>query len=205
VESWLEVLPFSDRPMATLDGLELIEANHRQPWLLRCVLTALSYAPSSEAEDVLKALARKEPGFLQGHDWIGALERRGPMIAARTLLEFIAEGAFSQVSGGDVWWLSRKLADMTLADGNFRIEVYRQYEQAPDGPGSGILEFAIAEAADDEGVLLLVRKHAAHGKSFSGDLQRAGERSSRSTSECRTILCLHLPVCGIDGETPLAL
>jgi hypothetical protein len=178
VERWLEMLPFSDRPMATLDGLELIEANHRQPWHLRGVLNALSYAPSSEADDVLKALARKEPGFLKDHDWIGALKRRGMMIAARTLLEFIAEGAFSQVSGGDVWWLSRNLADAMQADCDFRIEVYRQYERAADGPGSGMLESAIAEAADEEGVLILIRKHAARGKSFSGDLQRAIEHAA---------------------------
>jgi hypothetical protein len=164
--------------MATLDGLELIEANHRQPWRLRRVLTALSYAPSPEAEEVLKALARKEPDFLQEHDWIGALERRGPMIAARTLLEFIAEHGFSQVPGGDVWWLSRKLAHAMQADGSFRAEVYRQYEQAADGPGSGILKFAIAEAADEKGVLLLVQKHAAQGKPFSWDLQRAIEHAA---------------------------
>ena len=100
------------------------------------------------------------------------------MIAARTLLGFIAEGAFAQMAGGDVWWLSRKLADAMQADENLRMEVYRQYEQVPDGPGSGILEFAIAEAADEEGVLLLVRKHATQGKSFSGDLQRAIEHAA---------------------------
>ena len=60
VEGWLDLLPFSDRPMATLDGLEMIEANGR-PWGLRSVLAALAYAPSSEAEDALKALGRKEP------------------------------------------------------------------------------------------------------------------------------------------------
>ncbi len=178
VEWWLELLPFSDRPMATLDGLDLIEANHRQPWRLRGVLMALSYAPSSEAEGVLKELVRKGPGFLKDHDWIGALERRGLMIAARTLLEFIAEGAYSQVSGGDVWWLSRKLAAAMQANGDFRIEVYRQYERAADGPGSGMLESAIVEAADEEGVLLLVRKHAAQGKSFPSDLQRAIEHAA---------------------------
>jgi hypothetical protein len=178
VEGWLDLLPFSDRPMAILDGLEMIEARYRQPWLLSGVLSAMAYAPSPEAGDVLKTLARQEPQFLQSHDWIRALERRGPMIAAWTLLEFIAEGAFSQVSGGNVWWLSSKLADAIQADKDFRAEVYRQCQLAPDGPGSAILQAVIAEAADEEGVLLLVLKHATQGKAFSGELRRAIEQAA---------------------------
>jgi hypothetical protein len=56
MERWPDLLPFSERPMATLDGMELVEANRRQPWRLRGSFSALAYAPSSKAGDVLKAL-----------------------------------------------------------------------------------------------------------------------------------------------------
>jgi hypothetical protein len=185
LESWLALLPFSDRPTATMDGLELVEGNRRQPWRLRGVLSALGYAPSRDAEGVLKSLARSDGEILRAHDWIGALEHHGPTTAARALLEFISEGAFSSVPGGEVWWLSRKLAGVIRTDKNFRAEVYRQYRLAPAGAGNEILEGAIAEGADEEGVLVLVRKHAAQGKLFSGNLEGAirhaavGERPSQ--------------------------
>jgi hypothetical protein len=216
MEGWLDLLPFSDRPMATLDGLELIEANRRQPWRLRRVLSALAYAPSADAESVLRELPRRDVQFLAEHDWIGALERRGPVAAARTLLEFICEGAFSSVPGRDVWWLSRKLAGAMQTDGDFRAEVYRQYELAPAGAGSELLEAAIAEAADEAGVLILVRNHARQGKPFSGNLDRAirhaavGERPSPDWAEVREIFGVAVPTLRkalfgmIEGDTPEA-
>jgi hypothetical protein len=216
MEGWLELMPFSDRPMATLDGLELIEANRRQPWRLRRVLAALAYAPSADAEGVLKVLPRRDAQFLGDHDWIGALERRGPIAAARTLLEFISEGAFSSVPGRDVWWLSRKLAGAMQTDGNFRAEVYRQYELAPAGAGSELLEAAIGEAADEAGVLILVRNYAGRGKPFSGNLERAirhavvGERPSPDWAGASEMFGIAVPTLRkalfamTDGDTPEA-
>ena len=109
----------ADHPM-------MIDADRRQPWRLRRVLLALAYAPSSDAKDVLKGLPRRDVGFLREHDWINALERRCSAAAARVLLEFITEGAFSRAPGGEIWWPSRKLAGAMRADDNFRSEVYRQ-------------------------------------------------------------------------------
>lgn len=214
LEGWLELLPFSDRPMATRDGLQLIEATRRQPWRLGRVLSALAYAPSPDAEDVLKALPRSDVQFLGDHDWITALERRDPVAAARTLLEFISEGAFSSVPGRDVWWLSRKLAGAMQTDVNFRAEVYRQYELAPAGAGSELLEAAIAEAADEAGVLILVRNHARQGKPFSGNLDRAirraavGERPSPDWAGANEIFGVAVPTLRktlfamTEGDTP---
>jgi len=173
VESWLELLPFSDRPMSTLDGLDQIDPAWRQPWRLRSVLSALSYAPSSEAEQVLKELPRRDTAFLNDHDWLGALERRSPVTAARTLLEFISDGTLSAVEVRDRWWLTRKLGRAMLEDADFRAGVYHQYDSASGGIARELLEGAIAEGADETGVLVLVQNHARRCEPYSGSIEAA--------------------------------
>jgi hypothetical protein len=174
LEDWLELLPFSDRPEATLDALVLLEPNLRQPWRLRRLLSALGHAPSPEAEHVLNLLPRKDSRFLNEYEWGAALDKRGTASAARMLLELICGGAFVSKAGGmDTSTLSRKLASVMRAHVDFRAEVYQRYERVPTGPGQAILEHAIAEAADTDGVLLLVRSHAVQGKPFPGNLYSA--------------------------------
>ena len=214
VESWLELLPFSDRPMSTLDGLDLIDPTWRQPWRLRSVLSALSYAPSSEAEDVLKELPRRDTAFLNDHDWLGALERRSPVTAARSLLGFISDGTLSTVEVRDRWWLTRKLGRAILEDADFRADVYRQYDAASDGLASELLEGAIAEGADETGVLILVQNHARRGKPYSGSIEAAirhavvGERPSQDWTGASELFAIAVPSLRkklfgmIQGDTP---
>ena len=66
-EGWLELLPFSDRPAATLDALELIEPSRRHPWQLRRLLSALGYAPTAEADEILTLLQKKDARFFNEH------------------------------------------------------------------------------------------------------------------------------------------
>ncbi|MCI0393084.1 MAG: hypothetical protein MOB07_30500 [Acidobacteria bacterium] len=57
-----------------------------------------------------------------------------------------------------------------------RAEVYNRYERVSANEDRVILEHAIAEVADADGVLLLVQGWAARGKSFDGVLHYAIER-----------------------------
>jgi hypothetical protein len=172
-EGWLKLMPFTDRPAATIDTLELLP-KPIQPWRLRGLLSALAYSPFPEAEQILRSLPKRYPEFLGEYDWLRALENRGTVVAARTLLEFICQGAYANRPGGvDAWTLYRKLAGAMRADSEFRTEVYRQYERDTCCAGCQILEMAIAETADEAGVLLLVRNYARRGKTFSGALPNA--------------------------------
>ena len=174
LSDWLELLPFSDRPASTLDALELLDQNLRHPWRLRGLLSALGYAPSSEAEDVLNELCRKDPRFLAEHDWLSALEKRDTASAARVLLERVCDARLKIGAGeADGWTLSRGLARAMRAHANFRAEVYERFQRLPPGPSKSVVEGAIVEAADEEAVLLLVRDHAACGKAFNGALSTA--------------------------------
>ena len=200
LEGWLELLPFSDRPEATLDALELLDPNLRQPWRLRRLLSALGYAPSSAAEHVLNLLPQKDARFLSEHDWLVALDKRGTVSAARMLLELICGGAFAGAKGGlDTWMLSKGLESAIRSHANFRAEVCERYEGLPAGPGKAVLEHATAEVADAEGVLILVRGHAAQGRSFDGVLHSAirhvavGERPSADWAGANEVFSVPVP------------
>lgn len=184
-EQWLNLLPFSDRPSAVLDALELLGPHAQQPWHLRGLLSGLGFSASPDGEQVLKELPRKYPAFFKEYDWLRALERRGPAFAARIILEFLMKGSFSSNDRGlDSWTLARKIAAGIQADAAFRSEVYRLYAEEITVPGREILEHAISETADKAGVLVLIRTYAKEGKSFSGSLRAAikhvavGERPS---------------------------
>jgi hypothetical protein len=216
LESWLEFLPFSDRPVATLDGLELIDPTWRQPWRLRSVLSALSYAPSFEAEQVLKELPRRDSAFLNDHDWLGSLERRSPVTAARTLLEFIADGTLSAVQVRDRWWLTRKLGRAMQEDADFRADVYHQYDSSSGRIATELLGEAIAEGADETGVLVLVQNHANRGEPYSGSIEAGirhavvGERPSQDWAGASELFGIAVPSLRkqlfgmIQGDAPKA-
>ena len=174
-EGWLELLPFSDRPGATLDALDLIEPIRRHPWHLRRLLSALGYAPGSDAEEVLALLQRRDPTFFNEHDWLAALEKRGTASSARLLLDLICEGAAVQPGGRDAWSLSRRLAGAMFAHPDIRAEVYSRCEHFTAGQGKEILEHAIAQVADADGVSTLVRSYAVQGRTFDGTVHSAIE------------------------------
>jgi len=60
----------------------------------------------------------------------------------------------------------KKLSGFMTSHELFRKEVYKRFPCIAEGPAKSVLEYAIADAADTEGVLLLVRDGAAQGKSF---------------------------------------
>jgi hypothetical protein len=70
LRGWIELFVFSDRPLAVLEALELIPANHREPWQLDQLLSALANSPSDGALGTLEALATREPRLLERHEWL---------------------------------------------------------------------------------------------------------------------------------------
>ena len=183
-EGWLKLLPFSDRPTAVIDALELLP-KPVDPYRLHGLLAALAHSPSPEAEEVLISLPRWNAGFLGEHNWLGALEKRGIGVAGRTLLGYICEGAYTNEPGGvDAWTLYRMISAAIRMDHGFRAEVYQRYKDDTCGAGCDILERAIAETADEAGVLLLIRNYSRRGKPFLATLYTAirhvavGERPS---------------------------
>ena len=128
---------------------------------------ALGYSPSPEAENILGVLARGDERFLKEHDWLAALSKRETIEAGRILLGLVANPTSVNKTGReDKSDLGRRLASFMAAYDQLRAEVYAEYAKLPDGLSKSVLEYAIAEVADMEGVLVLARDAAARKKTM---------------------------------------
>jgi hypothetical protein len=167
LNEWLRLLPFTETPGSILDVFARLDGRCFEPWNLRGLLSALSHAPSVEAEDVLIELAKRDERFLNESDWLTALGKRNTLTAARTLLHLVCSASFSGKRGSHgrmpIDWI---LSTFITSHEQFRKEVYEQFPNVADEHAKSMLEHAIADAADAEGVLLLVRDAAAQDKRF---------------------------------------
>ena len=82
--------------------------------------------------------------------------------AAKILLDVVCNGSLPSKGGRlDRLDLSRKLSAFMTSHEEFRREVYQRFRSLRKTAARSVLEYAIAEAADTDGVLLLTREAAA--------------------------------------------
>jgi hypothetical protein len=200
MENWLALLPFTERPALIFEALALLGPNPVPPHRLRGLLTALGYSPSEQADEVLKTLAQDNRAFHYTHEWLAALGKRDTPAARRILLELVCEGVYdAEPRPVDAWSLARKLASDIARDSDLRRAIYDRCENQPGGPGSQILQAAIADAADGDGVLLLLRCQARQGKTVLGPLGTAirhvaeGSRPSPYGTNSREMFSVGVP------------
>lgn len=176
IDRWLLLLPFTSRPEATLEVLARLPPHIRLPWRLRPLLSALGFAPSDAAEQVLLGLAREDARFLSEYDWFAALEKRDTLSSLRMLLDLICEGEAKGEGGRpDTWTFGRRLAAGMQSHPTFRADVYTRLASGVAPPAMAVLEYALGEAPDEAGVMLLVSSHVATGRTFSSTLGSAIE------------------------------
>lgn len=176
IDRWLLLLPFTSRPEVTLDVLARLQPHTRLPWRLRPLLSALGFAPSDTAEQILLGLAKEDASFLSEYDWFAALEKRDTLSSLRILLDLISGGE-AKGEGGQpaTWTFGRRLAAGMQSHPPLRAEVYARLASGVPLPAMVVLEYAVAETPDEAGVMLLVSSHAATGREFSGTLGLAIE------------------------------
>lgn len=169
LNSWLTLLPFTEAPGSILTVLARLEDRYLVPWKLRGLLSALGYAPSVEAENVLSEMAKRDERFLNEYEWLAALTKHNTLTAARILLDMVCNTSFSDKHRShDRIDFGNKLSFFMNSHDQFRQEVYERFPIVTDNTAGSILEDAIANAADAGGVLLLVRIGAAQDKQFRG-------------------------------------
>lgn len=167
LDNWLKLLPFSDRPEALSDALEKLDDRHKVPWKMRGILSSLRHAQSVESEEILLQLAEQNEGFLAEYEWLAALSSSKTISTAHKFLELICNGSFPdqsvRVNPRD---LGERLSIFMRLHIEIRAEVYQKFEALEGSPAKAILGHAITEAADVEGVVLLVKDAASQNKSF---------------------------------------
>jgi hypothetical protein len=170
---WIELLPFSDRPASVHDALALIDARFREPWRLRRLLSALGKAPDVQAEQLLGELANRDPQLYSEYEWLAAVIQRGTASSAMMLLNLICDG---KLTGNkpeiDVWTLPRGLAGMIRHHPGMRSELVRRFEGQAAGVNKSVIHHAIAELADADALLALVRGNAGDKWPFHAPLHR---------------------------------
>jgi len=176
IDRWLVLLPFTDRPEATLEVLDLLDSQLRLPWRLRPVLSALGFAPSDTAEQVLLGLAQQDLRLLHDYDWFAALEKRGTLSSLRILLDRVCQDAVTGRHGTpDTWTFGRRLAAGMQFHPEFRADVYARLAAGISPQARALAEYAVAVAPDEPGVLLLVSSHVFDGREFDNLLGSAIE------------------------------
>ena len=154
LKHWLRLLPFVHRPAEALDVVRSMPPAQREPRFLEDMVGALANAPSHEAEEVLFRLAEEDPRFYQNGQWRAAVLRLGTRSSALRIVELTARGAFDRT--GNDWHLAREVGDLVKAYPDLRSRMYNLLKGGPTTPGLALLAAAIAEAPDDDGLLLLV-------------------------------------------------
>ena len=72
-EGWLSLLPFTDQPVSTIDGVDLLLNALPRPYPMEHVVSALGDAPGKEADHILADLIRRHPRLVSQHEWVRTL------------------------------------------------------------------------------------------------------------------------------------
>ena len=157
---WLALLPFTDRPSATLDALDIIPAEHQKRWDLGKLLSALGYSPGADAEDILSELARRDPAFMEEYHWQTAMLRRGTDSCLRALeLSCDTEESAKVV-------ISHELAELADKNPDLRTELMHRYEDESYMFCHPMIEKILVKNPDIRVVLAMIRSYALRKKKF---------------------------------------
>ena len=187
IEPWLELLPFSTRPDAVIEGLTKVKAFYGEGWAKRWerVLTAVATVPGAEGEALLATLARTHKDIASDFDWMNVILSREAATAVLLFVDLFIEGVFGQGPYAvDGWHVGRELAPYVQKFPHLNLELKKRYEAVHSGPSRVMLEHFFGEFGDEDDLVAMVKKYAATGQSYDG----------RMDSAVRAVALWHEPV-----------
>lgn len=167
IEEWLQLLPFSDRPEALDEALDLGKEHLKEPHKLRQLLVTLAYAPNIQAELSLFELAEGDPRFYRDYEWLNAVVLRDTASAATRILDLICNG---KVAGSQHGLLSGRISDLVARHPDVYHNLLQRYRLLSATAKSRIKPL-IAEIANEEGLLVLVQSYGEEGHEFDWVLE----------------------------------
>ena len=165
---WIELFAFSGRPRTVLKALELVPDHQRRPWHLDRLFSALFHSPSDDIVDVLLALEKRDPRFLEDSSWWHTLGKIGTEESSRAFLDVACNLNRGGTRGMDAWQMSKILAEAGRRFPAFREEMVQRYESNSAGGARNILEVALAQIADEAIIFALIRSYASAGRPYGG-------------------------------------
>ncbi|MDV5064204.1 hypothetical protein RVY78_09625 [Veillonella sp. YH-vei2232] len=167
IEEWLQLLPFSNRPEALVEALDLGKEHLKEPRRLQQLLAALAYAPNTPAELSLFELAEADPRFYKDYYWLNAVVLRDTALAAKRILNLVCSG---KVAGNQHGLLSGSIADLVVRHPDVYHNLLQRYNLLSATDKSRIKPL-IAEIAKEEGLLVLVQSYGEEGLKFDRVLE----------------------------------
>jgi hypothetical protein len=171
VNAWMQLLPLSDRPAATLEALDLLPENLFRRWNLHEILFSVANAPDQEAEYVLIELAKRDPDLLGDSTWVDALLGRATDSAYRLLFDLLCDPNLANGQKIEGYVLAGKLSDLIRRRPDLRSDLLHRYQDLKLGHCHSIIEEALAKSPDEGVVLALVRSYSKQGKPFDQRLR----------------------------------
>lgn len=180
LDGWLDLLPFSDRPAATLEGAELVEATSQWPHRRERLVFGLGVAPAPETETTLYELARRFPRLANAYEWMKAFVARGTASAIGRLLDLVQDpdwpAKHDRLSG---WTLAQHITDLARGNDAVKAELFARYRTAT-GQNREVFEFVLAEIGDPATTMEMVRSYARTGRPFDHRLHHAVRETALS-------------------------
>jgi hypothetical protein len=169
IEPWLELLPFTTRPEAVIEGLTKVKAFYGTGWAKRWerVLTAVAQVPGAEGEVLLAALARAHKDIAGDFEWMKAILGRDSATAVLLYVDLFTEGLFGcGPRAVDAWHVGRELSAYVQKFPALKVELKKRYEAVGTGPARAILEHFFEEFGGDDALIAMVKKYAATGQIY---------------------------------------
>jgi hypothetical protein len=176
IEPWLELLPFSTRPEAVLEGLTKVKAFYESGWAKRWerVLGAVAAVAGAPGNALLESLARAHKDIADDYVWMRTILNRGTVESVLLYVDlFIGRVLGTEPHGVDAWQAGRQLAAYVDRFPELRPELKKRYETIGNSPGRRMLESFFSEAASQDDLVAMVGKYAANNQAYDGEMARA--------------------------------
>jgi len=187
IEPWLELLPFTTRPDAVIEGLTKVKAFYGAGWAKRWerVLTAVASVPGAEGEALLATLARTHNDIARDFEWMKAILGRDSASAVLLYVDLFIEGVFGRGHySAEAWHVGRELAAYVQKFPQLKAELKKRYEAVGTGPARTMLEHGFGEFGSADDLIAMVKKYAATGQIYD----------SRMADAVRAVALRHEPV-----------
>jgi hypothetical protein len=176
IEPWLELLPFTTRPEAVIDGLTKAKAFYGTGWAKRWerVLAAVAALPGPEGDALLAALARTHNDIASDFEWMEPFLGRNSASAVLLYVDLFSEGVFGQgPHAADPWHIGRALAPYVQKFPQLKAELRNRYEAVATPPGCAMLEHLFGVCGGEDELIAMVKKYAATGQTYDGRMASA--------------------------------